>query len=142
LTKGPYENTLETMAQCVCQIKKEKGEVTLNSHQIHEECNIPFETARRYVDSSSSKVYQRELNLRLMETCPGTQIKEKCWAWGVEIDDPPHNVAARRTVDWLCVGLSCVKLAIDLGFRIWENSKRWNLTFDSQARYTVVRYGQ
>jgi hypothetical protein len=63
----------------------------LNSHQLHEECNIPFDTAKRYVDSSVADEYQRELNLKLKEMCPNTEVKKKCWEWGVEVDHPPQG---------------------------------------------------
>jgi len=91
MTRGPYENTLKLLAKCVRRIKREKGEVRLSSHQLHRECDIPYRTAVRYVDSSVAEEYQRELNLELKKVDPNTQVKRVCERYGVEVDDPPER---------------------------------------------------
>lgn len=103
--RGPYDNTKKSLAKCICRIKSEKGEIVLNSNQLSEECDIPFRTAERYVDSSAAEEYQRELNLTLKETCTKTQVKRKCDRWALEVDDPiitPLKCACKRDIAALC----------------------------------------
>jgi len=138
--RGPYDNTKKSLAKCICRIKREKGEIVLNSSHLSEECDIPFRTAERYVDSSAAEEYQRELNLTLKETCPKTQVKPKCDRWALEVDAPPitplkcareRDIAALCAIFFLAVGVVGAWGLISLGSR---RRRELNLRHEEEDR--------